>query len=105
MRRERDAVSKCNRLLEITNPLTASLSFSFYSHCLGEGRSIAYGGFMVKVPDSVKECDEIVYISRPSVKVIISPHTVCSSEKSCHRFLPRLMSFRLLVDASAEHRR
>ena len=105
MRRERDLVSEFNRLLETANPLTTSLSFSFYSHCLGEGRSIAYGGFMVKVPDSVKECDEIVYISRPSVKVIISPHTVCSSEKSCHRFLPRLMSFRLLVDGSAEHRR
>jgi len=43
MRRERDLVSKFNRLLETANPLTTSLSFSFYSHFLGEGRSIAYG--------------------------------------------------------------
>lgn len=48
MRRERDAVSKFNRLLETANPLTTSLSFSFYSHCLGEGRSIAYGEFYGK---------------------------------------------------------
>ena len=48
MRRERDAVSKCNRLLETANPLTTSLSFSFYSHCLGEGRSIACGEFYGK---------------------------------------------------------
>ena len=60
---------------------------------------------LTRFTDSVKECDEIVYISRPSVKVIISPHTVCSSEKGCHRFPPRLMSLRLLVDGSAEHRR
>jgi len=48
MRRERDAVSKFNRLLETANPLTTSLSFSFYSHCLGEGRSIACGEFYGK---------------------------------------------------------
>jgi len=45
MRRERDAVSKSNRLLETANPLMTSLSFSFYSHCLGEGRSISYCEF------------------------------------------------------------